>query len=140
MQKLTFKRLSDTATLPTRNNPTDAGLDLYANETWNVHCGSTAMFTTGVAVAIPEGHYGRVAPRSGLAVKHGIDVLAGVIDSSYRGEIKVLLINHGGESITIEAGDRIAQLIIEKIALPIPQWGEIDATERGEKGFGASGR
>ena len=95
----------------------------------------------GLAVQIPEGHYGRIAPRSGLAVSSAIDVLAGVVDSSFRGSLKVVFINHGVESIVLRPGDRIAQLILEKISTPpVEVVDELDATERSDKGFGSSGR
>jgi dUTP pyrophosphatase len=94
---------------------------------------------TGLSVAIPSGFYGRIAPRSGLAVNYGIDVLAGVIDSDYRGEIMCVLINHGEEPIHIENGRRVAQLIVESIITPIAEWtDELDETERGSRGFGSS--
>jgi dUTP pyrophosphatase len=86
------------------------------------------------------GFYGRIAPRSGLAVRHGIDTLAGVVDSDYRGEVNVLLINLGAEGVTLNAGDRIAQLIIEQAAPADYQWSEVlDQTDRGEGGFGSTG-
>jgi len=95
---------------------------------------------TGLAVAIPDGYYGRIAPRSGLATKQGIDVLAGVIDADYRGEIRCLLYNTGKETVELPAQTRICQLIIEKIITPDPQWSEdLTDTTRGEKGFGSSG-
>lgn len=142
MTKLKFKRLSENAILPTRANPSDAGLDLHSGESVLVlSTGSRVAITTGLAVAIPEGHYGRIAPRSGVAVKYGIDVLAGVVDSSYRGPLKVVLINHGAEEVLIHRGDRIAQLIIEKIITPEAEWAdELDETERGAGGFGSSGK
>jgi dUTP pyrophosphatase len=94
-----------------------------------------------LSVAIPQGFYGRVAPRSGLAVKHGLDVLAGVIDSDYRGEIICALINHGEEAFVLEAGMRVAQLVIEAIAMPVPVWSEdLNGTERGGSGFGSTGQ
>ncbi len=90
---------------------------------------------------IPAGFYGRIAPRSGLAVKHGIDVLAGVVDADYRGELKVPLINLGSQPIQFEAGERIAQLIIEQAAMCDYVWvEELSDTERAESGFGSTGR
>ena len=95
---------------------------------------------TDLAVAIPAGHYGRVAPRSGLAVKHFIDVGAGVIDSDYRGAVGVVLFNHSADDFHIKHGDRIAQLIIEKISTPaVVEVDDLDATERGAGGFGSTG-
>lgn len=133
-------RLHAGAKLPTRGSPHSAGLDLYAIESLTIHARSRASVRTGLAVAIPQGFYGRVAPRSGLAVRHGLDVLAGVIDSDYRGEIICALINHGDETVEIEAGMRIAQLVIESIATPEPVWSEdLSRTERGPGGFGSTG-
>lgn len=136
MKELVFSRLSDTAILPTRANAGDAGLDLYAIEK-DLVLSDVRRVRTGIAVAIPEGYYGRIAPRSGLARKNGVSVYGGVLDSSYRGEILVLLT--AKNLLVINPGDRIAQLIIEKIATPTPVWGELDATARGEGGFGSSG-
>ena len=99
---------------------------------------------TGIYVCVPEGHYGRVAPRSGLAYKYGIDTLAGVIDSDYRGEVKVILLNTSQTALTIINHERIAQLILEKISILEPVEvmlpSELGATERGEGGFGSTGR
>lgn len=95
---------------------------------------------TGIHIALPEGHYGRVAPRSGLAVKHGIDVGAGVVDSDYRGLLGIVLFNFGTEDFQLHAGDRIAQLVIEKISNPeVEEVESLEATERGSGGFGSTG-
>jgi dUTP pyrophosphatase len=139
-QRLHFKRLHPEAQLPTRGSAGAAGLDLYAVERVVIEPGGRAAVRTGVAVAIPQGFYGRVAPRSGLAVRHGIDTLAGVIDSDYRGEILCALVNHGREPFHVEPGARVAQLLIESIATPEPAWAEdLEQTERGAGGFGSSG-
>lgn len=139
-ERLEFMRLHAAAKLPTRGSLYSAGLDLYAIERLSIPAHARAGVRTGLAVSIPQGFYGRVAPRSGLAVKHGLDVLAGVIDSDYRGEIICALINHGDEAIEIEAGMRVAQLIIESIATPEPAWGEdLSETARGARGFGSTG-
>lgn len=140
-ERLEFMKLHADARLPTRGSLHSAGLDLYAAESLTLAAqGGRAGVRTGVAVAIPQGFYGRVAPRSGLAVRHGLDVLAGVIDSDYRGEIICALINHGEAPLEIEAGMRIAQLIIEAIATPEPVWSEdLNETERGQRGFGSTG-
>lgn len=139
---LKAKRLEKDALLPKRSNPTDAGADLFSIESLMIHPGDRATVGTGVAVAIPEGFYGRVAPRSGLAAKHGIDVLAGVVDSAYRGELKVVLINTDKHNtFFVEKGDRIAQIIIEAhFNLPIVEAEELSSTSRGEGGFGSTGR
>jgi dUTP pyrophosphatase len=95
---------------------------------------------TGLGVAIPPGHYGRIAPRSGLAMKHGLDVLSGVIDSDYRGEIGCLLYNTGDELIHLPAQTKMCQLIIEKIELPTAVWADdLNETIRGSGGFGSTG-
>lgn len=139
-----IKRLDPSAIIPTRAHPTDAGADLYALESGYLLPGQRAAVRTGIAVSIPEGYYGRVAPRSGLAVKSGVDVLAGVLDSGYHGEIKVVLINlSDGDECEVfqwEAGAKIAQIIIEKCH--DVTWNEVDSldgTERGANGFGSSG-
>ena len=99
------------------------------------------VISQGLSVAIPQGFYGRVAPRSGLAIEHGLDVLAGVIDSDYRGELMCALANHGDVAIEIEAGMRMAQLVIEAIITPEPVWSEdLSATERGAGGLGSTGK
>lgn len=140
-ERLEFMRLHAGAKLPTRGSLYSAGLDLYAIESLSIPAHARASVRTGLAVSIPRGFYGRVAPRSGLAVRHGLDVLAGVIDSDYRGEIICALINHGDEAIEIEAGTRVAQLIIEAIATPQPVWSEdLSETERGAGGFGSTGQ
>jgi len=132
--------LSERATPPSRGTPGSAGLDLYASDDVNVAPICRKLVPTAVAVAIPADHVGLIWPRSGLAVKHGIDVLAGVIDCDYRGEVKVALINHGESSVLIEQGDRIAQLIIQRYeASPIEIVSELGGTHRGERGFGSTG-
>src|SRR5437763_14478023 len=121
-EQLRFKKLHAEAKLPTRGSPLAAGLDIYSVERVTIAAGGRASVRTGLAVAIPVGFYGRVAPRSGLAVRHGIDVLAGVIDSDYRGEILCALVNHGREPFEIEPGARVAQPVVEAIAPPEPAW------------------
>jgi dUTP pyrophosphatase len=139
-ERLEFMRLHADAKLPTRGSPHSAGLDLYSVEALTIPAHARAGVRTGLAVSIPRGFYGRVAPRSGLAIRHGLDVLAGVIDSDYRGEIICALINHGDEPLHIEAGERCAQLIIESIAMLEPAWSEnLSETERGQGGFGSTG-
>lgn len=134
-----FSRLHPDAKLPRRGSERAAGLDLHSVEAVSIAPGARAPVRTGLSVAIPEGYYGRVAPRSGLAVKHGVDVLAGVIDGDYRGEIICVLINFGEEPLNIESGKRVAQLIIEAISMPTPEWAEeLDETARGTAGFGST--
>ncbi len=135
-----FKKLHENAQLPTRGSEHAAGLDLYAVERMDIWPGAQVMIPTGLAVAIPADHYGRIAPRSGLAAKYGIQVHAGVVDSDYRGEVRVCLINHGDKMVEFKPGDRIAQLIIEKCLIVPAAWAdELDGTERGAGGFGSTG-
>jgi dUTP pyrophosphatase len=140
MESLSFKKLDADAVLPTRGSPSAAGLDLYSIEAVSLNRGERRLIRTGLAVAIPEGFYGRVAPRSGLAAQKGIDVLAGVIDADYRGEIGCLLYNAGEETVHLPAQSKICQLIIEKIITPEAVWVEsLSDTSRGGGGFGSTG-
>jgi dUTP pyrophosphatase len=140
VERLEFMRLHPLAKLPARGSLNAAGLDLHSVENLRIPAHGRASVRTGLSVAVPKGFYGRVAPRSGLAVRHGLDVLAGVIDSDYRGEIVCALINHGDEPFEVEAGMRIAQLVIESIATLEPVWSEdLSETERGGRGFGSTG-
>jgi dUTP pyrophosphatase len=137
---LSFKRLDPRAILPSRGSEFAAGLDIYTIEDLEILPGERRLAHTGLAVAIPEGHYGRIAPRSGLATKNGLDTLAGVIDADYRGEIGCLLYNAGNETIQLPTGSKICQLIIEKIITPTPAWADkITETDRGSGGFGSTG-
>lgn len=137
---LYVKKLSDKAILPTRADKYSAGLDLYSANDYVLPSRQHLLIATNIAISIPNYCYGRIAPRSGLALKYGIDVGAGVIDASYRGEIGVLLFNHSDKDYTIKYGDRIAQLIIEPtIYPPIVETAILESTERGENGFGSSG-
>ncbi|GEM12793.1 DUTPase Dut [Rhodotorula toruloides] len=134
------QRLSDSAKVPTRGSALAAGYDLYSAEDKTVPAQGKALISTGIAIAVPEGTYGRVAPRSGLASKHMIDTGAGVIDADYRGEVKVLLFNHAREDFQISTGDRIAQLILERIVTPEPlEVASLTETARGAGGFGSTG-
>ncbi len=139
--KIRVKKVFAEANLPTRANDSDAGYDLYSTESLPITPSSRQAICTGICVEIPKGYYGRIAPRSGLALKAGVDVLGGVIDSGYRDEIKVILINLGETLVSIDEGDRIAQLIIEKCE--DIEWENVDSlndSERGESGFGSSGQ
>lgn len=138
---LNVKKLHAAAQLPLRGSTWAAGADLHCVEAFTLKPGERRAIPTGLALAIPTGFYGRIAPRSGWAAKHGIDTLAGIIDADYRGEVLVLLINLGHEPFTAQAGERIAQLIIERVALCAYAWAEtLDDTERGAGGFGSTGR
>ena len=135
-----FKKLSPNATIPKRANPTDAGLDLYAIEDFSIEPGKRVLAKTGLAVAVPPEHYGRVADRSGNALKLGVHTFAGVVDEAYRGELGVVLFNSSQTPAAFKRGDRIAQLIVEKCAYPEPvEVGELDETARGQGGFGSTG-
>ena len=137
---LLVKRLNEHATLPARGSPLAAGYDLSSSEDVSIPKGTRGLVGTGIAFTVPHETYGRIAPRSGLAVKKGIQVGAGVIDRDYTGEVKVVLFNHGDEDFVIKKGDRIAQLIIEKIEIPeVKLVDELLVTERGEGGFGSTG-
>lgn len=137
-------RLRDDAVLPGRAYPGDAGLDLTACERCELAPGQRALVATGIAVAIPEGYAGFVQPRSGLATKHGITIVntPGLVDSGYRGELRVNLLNTDSTStFVVEPGTRIAQLVI----VPVPQVelnevAELPESQRGTGGFGSSGR
>ncbi|KAL9644371.1 hypothetical protein ABK040_005829 [Willaertia magna] len=134
------KRLTEHAILPIRSSVKAAGYDLSSAYDYIVPKRGKILVKTDLAIAVPEGYYGRVAPRSGLALKHFIDVGAGVVDSDYRGNLGVVLFNHAEEDFEIKKGDRIAQLILEKITLPnILEVDELDETERGSGGFGSTG-
>lgn len=135
------KKLHPAAKLPARGSSLAAGADLCCVEDFILPPGGRKSAPTGLAVEIPPGWYGRVAPRSGLAARHGVDTLAGVVDSDYRGELLVLLINLGDEPVSFNAGDRIAQLIIERAADCDYAWAdELNETGRGGGGFGSTGR
>ena len=134
-----IKKLSENAKIPSKARNTDAGYDLTSVESYELKPGERKAFKTDIAMAIPHNLYGRIAPRSGLALKKGIDVLGGVIDNSYRGEILVALINLGQEPIKIESGDKIAQIIFENYTnLNFELVDNLDDTSRGSSGFGSS--
>lgn len=137
-----FKKLNINAITPNRANENDAGYDLYSSAEQDIPIlpGFRATIPTAIAMEIPENVVGLIWPRSGLATKQGIDVLAGVIDSSYRGEIKVCLFNTSNESVIIKAGDKIAQIIFQSYLTYVFEEVEcLTDTSRGEKGFGSSG-
>lgn len=134
------KKLVQGADLPVRGSKGAAGYDLTAVEECIILPGRRAVVATGISVKVPEGTYGRIAPRSGLAVKHGIQVGAGVIDSDYTGELKVVLFNHNNKKYSIKPGFRIAQLILEQCVTPeVVEVDDLEATDRGSNGFGSTG-
>ena len=135
-----IERRSDTAKMPTRGSERAAGWDLYASADATIAPKGRALVPTDIAIAVPYGCYARIAPRSGLAVKHGIDVFAGVVDSDYRGTVGVVLFNAGDEPFQVAQGDRIAQLILEKIdTRPLVEVDKLDDTARAAGGFGSTG-
>jgi len=138
---ISIKKLDEKAIIPTRSHINDAGADLYSIEDIIIPPSSRATIKTGISIEIPTGFYGRVAPRSGLAAKHGIDILAGVVDSTYRGEILVIMLNTDtSNSFTVNCGDRIAQLIIQyHHNYYFIESEELSSTDRGSGGFGSSG-
>jgi dUTP pyrophosphatase len=140
--RLNVKRVAEGAILPQRAHPQDAGLDLFALEPAELAAGGRASVRTGLALEIPAGHAGLVLPRSGLAAKHGITVAnaPGLIDAGYRGELRVLLLNTSAQRFSVNAGDRVAQLVIVAVALPaVAEVQELGAGDRGCAGFGSSG-
>lgn len=137
---LRVKRLDDTAILPRRASFGAVGYDLYCHEDVSIHPGHRQLVPTGIAIVLPRGTYGRVAPRSGFAVKHGINVGAGVIDPDYTGEVKVLLFNHGSDVFEVKKGERVAQLVLERCETPpVEEVGALEETARGAGGFGSTG-
>jgi dUTP pyrophosphatase len=141
--RLAVQRLHPAAVLPTRAHSSDAGFDLHAVEAATLGPGEREMVPTGIAIALPEGHAGLVLPRSGLAARHGIALVnaPGLIDEGYRGELRVLLLNTDRtEPFAIAPGDRIAQLVLVRVSLiDAVEVQALDATERGDGGFGSSG-
>lgn len=139
---LRIKQLTPNAVAPSYAHEDDAGMDLRASEEAVIPARSRALVGTGIAMALPERHVGLVHPRSGLAAKHGITVLnaPGTIDAGYRGEVKVILLNTSDEAFNVATGDRIAQLVIQKVEHPIIEVTDtLDDTTRGSGGFGSTG-
>ena len=140
MEPLRVKRLSDDATLPTRGSSGAVGYDLVCTQDFVLDTQSHTLVSTGLGFQLPNGVYGRIAPRSGLTVKHGIHIGAGVIDPDYMGEVKVAMFNLGLKPVEFKKGDRIAQLILERCE--VPDVLEVDilmSTSRGDSGFGSTG-
>merc|ERR1711916_255285 len=138
--KLLVKKITENATLPVRGSAMAAGYDLAAAYDCVIPAQGKAIAKTDLSIAVPEGTYGRIAPRSGLAWKKHIDVGAGVIDRDYRGNVGVVLYNHSDVDFEIKAGDRVAQLVLEKIATPdVVELESLDETDRGAGGFGSTG-
>ena len=146
MEVLQIKKLKENPKVPRRGTQGSAGLDLCAciDEPITLNCGDTAVIPTGIAIALPSADYGAfVFPRSGIAVKHGIGLLnsVGVVDSDYRGEVMVGVINQKREAYTIEPGERIAQMVIMPVSMmPVEEVSELNETDRGDGGFGSTGK
>ena len=134
------KKLRDEAILPIRAHSEDIGADIHSIEDVLIPSGEHRLVSTGISAQAPEGCYIRIAPRSGLAAKNAIDVYAGVVDSNYTGEIKVILMNSGKSIFTVNKGDRIAQLICERAVISeIVEVDSLENTERSSAGFGSTG-
>jgi dUTP pyrophosphatase len=134
-------RVAGAGELPLYGSDDAAGADLRAAEDLTLGPGERAAVATGIQVEIPPGHVGLVWPRSGLAVRHGLDTLAGVIDCDYRGEVRVVLVNHGREEVRLSRGDRIAQLLIQRVERAVfTKVDKLGQTDRGQGGFGSTGR
>ena len=138
---LKIKKLHKDAKMPSYAHHDDAGFDLYAVENTTVKVGKRVAVPTGIAMEIPEGFVGLVWDKSGLAVKHGINTIAGVVDSSYRGEVVVALVNNGETDYTFEKGHKVAQMIIQrKETMEFVEVEELSGTLRGAGGFGSTGK
>lgn len=136
-----FKKLKENAILPRYANPGDAGMDLFSTEDYILKPGERHTYGTGIAAEIPDDHFVRFSPKSGLAVRDGIDVMAGIIDNGYRGEWMVILINLGTVPKEINSGDKIAQAILERLErAEIEEVSELSETQRGAGRFGSTGR
>ena len=141
MSILKIKLLSENAKQPTLGTPGSAGHDLYSPCESVVPARGKKLIMLDISMAIPDGYYGQIHPRSGTAVRNSIETGAGVIDSDYRNNCGVLLYNHGDEDFKVSKGDRIAQLILHKILVPqIQLVDDLDETQRGTGGFGSTGR
>lgn len=139
MVTIQFIKLTSLATVPTRGSDFAAGYDLYSTEDYKLDVRERKLFKTNLSIAIPKGLYGRIAPRSGLAFKDGLDVMAGVIDEDYRGDVGVILINLGDKAKEIKAGDKIAQIIFENYtAVKFTETDDLSKTARDTKGYGST--
>jgi len=140
--RIKIKKIKESAILPHYAHEGDAGVDLYSTEDYVLKPGQRILVSTGLSMAIPKGYEAQIRPKSGLALKHGITTCnnPGTIDSGYRGEIRVIVINHGAEEFKIEKGTKIAQMIFNKVEeAEFEEVEELDNTKRGEEGFGSTG-
>lgn len=139
-EELQVVLLCEGAKAPVRASAGAAGYDLFSSSDTRLAPRGRALAEMGIAVAIPPGCYGRIAPRSGLALRHGVATGAGVIDSDYRGPLRVLLFNHSDDEVLLPAGTRVAQLVLERIATPpVRVVSALSSTVRGADGFGSTG-
>jgi len=139
--KMKIKRVADVP-LPHYEHEGDAGLDLYAAEEYTLHPGERKLISSGIRIALPIGYEAQVRPKSGLALKHGLSIVntPGTVDCSYRGDVCIILINHGTEPYKVEKNKKIAQMVINKVEHPeIEEVEELDETSRGAGGFGSTG-
>ncbi|CCF55708.1 hypothetical protein KAFR_0A02720 [Kazachstania africana CBS 2517] len=141
-ESLKIQLRSPDATVPTKGSATAAGYDIYASKAIVIPARGQGMVSTDISFTVPVGTYGRIAPRSGIAVKHGIQTGAGVVDRDYTGEVKVVLFNHSEKDFEIVKGDRVAQLILEKIVddAEIVVVDSLEESTRGAGGFGSTGK
>jgi len=138
--KIAIKKLDKDAKIPAYSHPGDAGMDLFSLGDFSIKPGERLACPTGISIAIPKVYAGLIWDKSGIASKSGIKTMAGVIDSGYRGEIKIVLINLSPDVYNIKKGDKIAQMLIQKVENPeIIEMEELDETIRGEGGFGSTG-
>lgn len=138
---LKVKKLDQGATLPSYSHIGDAGLNMYANETVVINPGQAVKIKTGIALEIPDGYVGLIWDRSGLSTNHRIKSLGGVIDSGYRGESLLGVINLGDVAYTVEKGDKVVQMLIQKVErMDVIESSELSDTSRGEGGFGSTGK
>lgn len=140
--KVLIEKTDKNARIPEYAHPGDAGMDLYSVDTCDIEPGEIKLIHTGIKIQLPENTEAQIRPRSGLALKNGITVLntPGTIDEGYRGEIGIVIINHGKERFTVEIGTKIAQMVIKPVLkIEIEETQKIDNTERGEGGFGSTG-
>jgi len=141
--QLRVKRLTTSAVLPNYARPGDSGLDLYASSDLEIPPGETRLVPTGIAIELPAGTEGQVRPRSGLARDHAVTVLnaPGTIDEGYRGEVGVILVNHGRRAFAVTIGMRIAQLVVQpRYEVRVVEADSLTSTDRGAGGFGSTGR
>lgn len=141
--KLKINLIHNDAKMPSRANEGDAGLDIFSIEEKVIQAGGTALISTGIQMELPKGTEAQIRPRSGLALRHAVTVLnsPGTIDEGYRGELKIILINHGKEEFKVEKHMRIAQMVIAPVLqVALENTGKLTNTERGQGGFGSSGK